>query len=348
MGELGKFHRPFAEREPPLPSMLGSYAVVAMLGRGGMADVYLGVPRDPSQAPRLYVLKLLRADLANDPVARATFVAEGRLAARFGHPNLVSAIDVGTTDANLPFLVLEYREGHDLRQIVRAARAANATLDGELWAFVIAAALGGLHHAHEIRDYGGFSLGVLHRDVSPDNIVVGYEGHVSLIDFGVARISAHISQSASGIMKGKIGYMAPEYIDDGEVDRRSDVFSMGVVLWELLAGQKLSAAGGSSSAPYFLSSKPIPRVSAVAPKVSPALDAVVASALERNPDHRFPTARAMRDALLDVLQATHGRRYGEADAGRAITTLFSEARSTMHRAIERRIADVRPRIAPRR
>lgn len=346
MGELAKFYRPYGE--PRLPDALGAYAVVAMLGRGGMADVYLAVPADPAQASRLYVLKLLRADLVHDPIARATFVAEGRLAARFGHPNLVSAIDVGTTDDGLPFLVLEYREGHDLRQIVRAARSSGVAVPDDLWAYVVASALAGLHHAHEIRDYSGVALGVLHRDVSPDNIVVGYEGHVALIDFGVARVSAHISQSAVGIMNGKIGYMAPEYIDDGEVDRRADVFSMGVVLWELLTGQKLSASGvgGGSSAPYFLSNKPIPRVSAVAMRVSPALDAIVAHALERDPRDRFPSARAMRESL-EELALVRGRFRGE-DAGQIVTGLFAETRVALRRAIERRIAEVRPRDATRR
>jgi len=329
--------------EHALPSSIGTYAVVTLLGVGGMGDVFLAVPRCASAIPKLFTVKCLRTEFAPDHVARTTFIAEANLAARFAHPNLVSTLEVGQTVDGTPFIVMDYREGQSLARIARHAHRARLSVPHEMWALVVARALRGLHYAHELTDYDGSPLDVVHRDVSPDNVIVGYDGQVTLIDFGVARVAAHLSHSDVGIMKGKIGYMAPEYIDEETVDRRSDVFSMGVVLWELLAEESLSAYGGGRCAPHFLTSKPLPRVSTVIPSIDPALDDLVAHALERDPKRRFITAKAMREALEQWLSTRPA--FTEEQAGRWVAHLFEAERADIAGKVQRRLADARPGAA---
>src|SRR5260370_910736 len=186
----------------------GKYKLLAELGRGGMANVYLAVARGPSGFNKLVVLKCLRSDLASDTELLAMFLDEARLAARLNHPHVVQTYEVGEY-VGRPVIVMEYLEGQVLSSLVQRAQSNNA-LPLSLHLRVIIDALEGLHHAHELTDYDGKPLGLVHRDISPQNVFVTFDGHVKVLDFGIAKAATSQSQTATGILKGKVKYMAPE------------------------------------------------------------------------------------------------------------------------------------------
>lgn len=282
---------------PGIPRTVGTYRVVVPLSLGSVTHVYLALSEVGGALGKLHAVKRLRPEYAQDPVARSTFLEEANLAARFRHPGLASAFEVGEDQEGVPFVVMDYLEGISLERLARAARSQGAAISHAMWARIVAHALAALHHAHEMADYDGTPLEVVHRDVNPETVLVGFGGHVSVVDFGVARPSARLSHSDVTILKGKIGYMAPEHLDDGSVDRRADVFSMGVVLWEMLTGRRLASYSSATGAPHYLTNRPVPRVRDIVPEVHQGLDAIVARACERNPEDRFASAKEMQEAL---------------------------------------------------
>jgi eukaryotic-like serine/threonine-protein kinase len=257
------------------PSALGAkYRLCARLGRGGQAEVFLALSSGPSGFHKLVALKCLPAEAFEQPELVAMFLDEARLAARLNHPNVVHTYEAGVGD-DACFIAMEFLEGQSLGR-ARACSGA-AAFGCATWARVAADALAGLHYAHELCDYDGSPLGLVHRDVSPHNIFVTYDGQIKLVDFGVAKAALHRVRTETGAIKGKAGYMAPEQVL-GLVDRRADVYSLGVVLWELLAGRKLYT-GGLYAVLHRVLYEPVPRVSSVVPDVDPALDAIVARAV---------------------------------------------------------------------
>ena len=318
---------------------IGKYQLFASLGRGGMADVYLAIARGPMGFNKLTVIKRLRSEVAADPSFAHMLLDEARLAARLSHANVVHTYEVGETN-NGYFIAMEYLEGQPLVRIARVARTkGQEKLEAPLCARIIGDALGGLHYAHELRDYDGTPLRIIHRDVSPHNIFVTYDGAVKLMDFGIAKASSSSTQTEVGVLKGKIAYMAPEQATGGEVDRRADVFAMGIVLWELLTGERLFHAGSAPATLHRLLSQPIPRVSSVVPDIAPALDAAVAKALERDPSSRFQTAQEMRNALEEYVIASGATLRQEA-IGRRVSELFEETRQNVQRQIQMHMAEV--------
>ena len=318
---------------------IGKYQLFASLGRGGMADVYLAIARGPMGFNKLTVIKRLRSEVAADPSFAHMLLDEARLAARLSHANVVHTYEVGETN-NGYFIAMEYLEGQPLVRIARVARTkGQEKLEAPLCARIIADALGGLQYAHELRDYDGTPLRIIHRDVSPHNIFVTYDGAVKLMDFGIAKASSSSTQTEVGVLKGKIAYMAPEQATGGEVDRRADIFAMGIVLWELLTGERLFHAGSAPATLHRLLSQPIPRVSSVVPDIAPALDAAVAKALERDPGSRFQTAQEMRNALEEYVIASGATLRQEA-IGRRVSELFEETRQNVQRQIQMHMAEV--------
>ncbi|HEY2513502.1 MAG TPA: serine/threonine-protein kinase, partial [Polyangiaceae bacterium] len=288
---------------------------------------------------KLTVIKRLRSEVAADPSFAHMLLDEARLAARLSHANVVHTYEVGETN-NGYFIAMEYLEGQPLVRIARVARTkGQEKLEPPLCARIIADALGGLHYAHELRDYDGTPLRIIHRDVSPHNIFVTYDGAVKLMDFGIAKATSSSTQTEVGVLKGKIAYMAPEQATGGEVDRRADVFAMGIVLWELLTGERLFHAGSAPTTLHRLLSQPIPRVSSVFPGVDPALDAAVAKALEREPGKRFQTAQEMRNALEEYVLGSGATLRQEA-IGRRVSELFEETRQNVQRQIQMHMAEV--------
>jgi serine/threonine-protein kinase len=213
---------------------LGKYRVVAELGHGGMADVYLAVRRGPAGFSKLEVVKLLRAELADQDDYRTMFLEEARIAARLSHPNIVQTHDVGE-DAGRYYMAMEYLEGAALDRLQRRAMKDGGGIPEHIHLTMICEMLRGLHHAHELLDEGGMPLSIVHRDVSPHNLIVTYDGQVKLLDFGIAKTADSILQTRTGVLKGKITYMAPEQARAEVVDRRADLFAVGIMVWEAAA-----------------------------------------------------------------------------------------------------------------
>jgi serine/threonine protein kinase len=318
---------------------IGKYQIFASLGRGGMADVFLAVARGPMGFNKLTVIKRLRADLAADPSFANMLLDEARLAARLSHPNVVHTYEVGEENG-VYFIAMEYLEGQPLVRIARtSAKYADKKLTAPFAARIIADALSGLHYAHELRDYDGTSLKIIHRDVSPHNIFVTYDGVVKIMDFGIAKAASSATQTEVGVLKGKLAYMAPEQVMSDPVDRRADIFAMGIVLWELLTGERLFNSAVAAAAMHKLLTQPIPRVSEKLPDIDPKLDALVAKALEKKPENRFQTAHEMRNALEDYIAAS-GTIPRQDEIGRRVSELFEDTRENVKRQIQVHMAQV--------
>ena len=309
---------------PEMPDQsFGKYHVFATLGRGGMADVYLAVARGPVGFNKLVVLKRLRPQLADEPAFREMFLDEARLAARLNHPNVVDTFEVGDHHGNY-YIAMEYLEGQALNKILRQAIKQRMPLSPPMCARIAADALAGLHAAHTLCDYDGTPLGIIHRDVSPHNLFVRYEGHVKLVDFGIAKAASGSTETEVGVLKGKVAYMAPEQASGNGIDSRADLFAMGVVLWEMLTLKRLFPGDNPAATLHKLLSEPIPRVSSLVPGVTPELDDIVARALERDPNRRYQSAADMRTELEDYIARVGGARSDE--LGRYVSHLFAKLR----------------------
>jgi serine/threonine protein kinase len=321
----------------------GKYHVFADIGRGGMADVYLAAAQGPMGFNKLVVVKRLRPALSDDATLTSMFLDEARLAARLNHANIVHTYEVGKYDGGY-FIAMEYVEGQSLAAMAVESGRRYEDPGARVWARICADALEGLHYAHEVVGYDGKPLGVIHRDVSPHNILIGYDGEVKLVDFGIAKASINTTITEGKTIKGKVAYMAPEQAEGLELDRRADVFAMGVVLWGLVAGERLFG-GDAVRALDKLRNGHIPRLSEVATGVHPALDAAVAKALERDPAKRFQTAEEMKDALEDYLRQDGPVRSRE--VGALVSRMFAEAREATRRQVQRYMSELDPRASIR-
>jgi serine/threonine protein kinase len=262
-----------------------------------MAEVELAARRGPGGFSKLVVLKRLRSD---DASLREMFLEEARLAALLHHPNVVQTYEISEVDGSY-FIAMEYLEGQSLEKIIRETQKLGEPLAASFCARVVADALCGLHYAHELCDYAGTPLQMVHRDISPHNLVLTYEGNVKLLDFGVAKTAHGRDFTLPGVLKGKLAYMAPEQAAGEPLDRRADVFSMGVVLWELLTLRRLRTADSATSLLHEALQARAPDLSQVRPDVDRRLEVLLWCALARDPARRFRTAQEMRDALLEYL-----------------------------------------------
>lgn len=294
------------------PARFGAYEILHELGAGGMGEVLLGRRRGPGSFEQLVALKTIRPEHAAAPAVRAMFLDEAAIVARVGHPGIAAVHDFGEEGGTL-YMALEYVAGISFRGLAELAAPP------EVAARAIAEACRGLHAAHEVRDTAGHLLGVVHRDVSPDNLRLGFDGHVKVIDFGIALVRGrHAPVTELGMLKGKPPYMSPEQVKNEAIDRRSDVFSLGVVLHELLAGRPLF--GGDS---IYAIARAVEHQEILPPSVfagrslPPGLDTAVLRALERDPARRTPTAAALAEELEEVLRGAGGETI-EAWAARAL------------------------------
>ncbi len=274
----------------------GRYETIGKIASGGMATVLLARTVSVGGFERLVALKAMHEHLKDEPDFVAMFLDEARLAARIHHPNVVSTLDVDEDEDGI-FLVMEYIEGPAVNAIQRALRRSGRRLPLDVMLRIFVDALTGLHAAHEMDGPDGRPLLLVHRDVSPHNILVGVDGIARLTDFGVARAETRLSSTIAGQIKGKVAFMAPEQLDHRPIDRRADVYSAGVVLWELLTGQRMMSGetDGSLINDVLHGVRRSPRE--VAPDVPPVLEAACMRALERSPEDRFPTAAAFAEAI---------------------------------------------------
>jgi eukaryotic-like serine/threonine-protein kinase len=277
------------------------YQQLTKLGSGGMATVYLARKIGAAGFERLVVLKRIHPHLVEEKSGLVPMLRdEARLAALVRHPNVVSVIDVVEDEGQL-VLVLEYVEGVSLAVLINRAHEAGVLLPPAVVSRIMVDALRGLHAAHEARDPDGNHLQIVHRDVSPQNIVVGADGITRIIDFGVAKGEGRSVMTSSGMMKGKLMYLSPEQIKLAPLDRRADVFAAGVVLHEALVGRRLFRGSDEGDVLLGILVREIEDPSSLVPGLPPALDAVIQRALARDREERFQTAAELADALEEVV-----------------------------------------------
>lgn len=290
--------------------VVGRYALYGRLASGGMATVHFGRLLGPAGFSRTVAIKRLHPQFAKDPEFVAMFLDEARLAARIQHPNVVATVDVVAREEEL-FLVMDYIRGESFSRLLKASRRLHIDVPVGVITGIVSGMLHGLHAAHEAKDEQGQPLAVVHRDVSPQNVLVGVDGVARVLDFGVAKAAARVQVTRDGQMKGKLSYMAPEQLQAKGVDRRTDVFAAGIVLWEALTGRRLFDAEHASEVLRMILSEEIPPPSAVVPSIARSIDEVVMKALSREPDDRYATARAFGIAVEEAVQVASAREVGE-------------------------------------
>jgi len=277
------------------PARLGQYEILRRLGAGGMAEVFLARKEGAESTFKLLVIKRVLPHHIQSRRFRAMFVAEAQLATRLNHPNIVQVYDFEDIGEEGQLLTMEYVEGPDLGKVISAARGKGARLPPWVSAYIIAEAAKGLHYAHERKDDGGVPLSIVHRDVSPQNILLSWDGAVKIADFGIA--SANLFREEGGLLKGKFGYMSPEQARGDPVDRRSDIYALGVCLHELLTGRFLHGSLGGDDLLEAVRGGSIEPPSTHVRDVPPELEAVVMKALAKTRDERHQTARDMAGAI---------------------------------------------------
>ncbi len=314
---------------------IGKYRLIAELGHGGMSDVYLAVVKGMGGGRKLFVIKQLRANLAEDEAFLTKFLDEARLAAKLSHRNVVATHEVGEDDGRY-YIAMEYLDGQPLKRVIHRAKARFGL---DLHLRVMLDVLRGLHHAHELRDYDGTPLGVVHRDVSPHNIFVTYSGDVKVVDFGVAKALDSVTETSAGVMKGKLAYMAPEQARGAEVDQRADVFSVGVLLWESIARKRMWAGQNSARIAERLVHGLIPDLREEAPDAPDDLVGIVRRALSADVSERYQSAQEMHDHLASHVELA-GIRVSAEDLGHRVAHVFDDERILMQTIIERQLRRV--------
>lgn len=282
------------------------HRVLMNLGEGGMGVVKLAMVRGPQGFVKLMVLKTLHPQLVLDAEARRQFLEEARISARLVHPNIVQVYEV-TEFEGAPTIVMEYLEGQSLWTVLEECKE---RLPLFVHLHILSQVLAGLQAAHDLEDYEGTSLGLIHRDVSPHNVFVLYDGQVKVLDFGIAKIHGSEVQSRTGVTKGKLRYMAPEQLSGSELDCRADLFSVGVMLWEALTGERLWGELSEKEIMLRLLTNQIPPLNH--PQVPDALRRTCARALAVEREHRHPSAREFRLELEEYLSTRQYENWSEA------------------------------------
>ncbi|MET0387345.1 MAG: protein kinase [Polyangiales bacterium] len=285
--------------------LFGKYELLSRINVGGMAEIVLAkAPKAPSDTTpagdRLVAIKRILPHLCSDAHYKAMFMDESRVLAQLDHPSIIHAYEFGEIDGT-PFIALEYVQGQDAREVFHACLRQGQPLPIGLACYVIARVCEGLQHAHDQTDVEGRSLGVVHRDVSLQNILVGYDGAVKLTDFGIAVSSENIAQTEAGVVKGKFGYMSPEQVQGVPLDRRSDVFGAGICLYELLTGERLFSGESNYRAVERVRNVAIEPPSHFNRQIPASLERVVLKALARQPSHRYQSTNDLRRALQSFL-----------------------------------------------
>lgn len=324
-----RLSRPMAGRQ------LGRYEILTQLASGGMASVYIARSQGVAGFERLVAIKVLHPHLAYEQEFISMFLDEARLAARIRHTNVVSTLDVSDSPGDGYFLVMDYIEGNHFGALLGRAAQQGELLPRPFVFRVLIDALHGLAAAHRLADEDGTPLKLVHRDVSPHNILVGTDGISRLTDFGVAKADVRMASTRAGQFKGKLAYMAPEQAASSETDQRSDLFSIGIILWESLTGRRLFRGDSNAATLNKLLNDTIAQPSSLGSELEP-YDEVVMKALSRNPDHRHQTA----EELIEALDAVAGRRgiAKTRDVAEVVRTLdvehLEDQRERVHDAIE--------------
>lgn len=313
-----------------LPTRLGRYELLASLGSGGMATVYLARHEGPQGYERLVALKLLHPHMRDDPQAVVAFIQEARVASELRHPNIVQVLDVDDLPEGL-FMVMEQVEGGSLSALGRSEYRPPLPISLRLLTDVLA----GLHHAHEHRDIEGRPLHIVHRDFTPQNILVGVNGIAKLADFGIAKVLGANQRTTTGVVKGKVSYMAPEQAEGRAVDARTDIWAAGVVAWELVTKRRLYVDENEVAILLKIVRERPPRARHVRPDVSPELDEAIARALEPDPSRRYASADAFRQALIQAFPDIADLQETSAFVRQAFEDSLTARKQTISQSIAR-------------
>ncbi|MCU1277264.1 MAG: Serine/threonine protein kinase PrkC, regulator of stationary phase [bacterium] len=279
------------------PVSFGKYELVSRLAAGGMAEIFLARTKGIQGFEKYLVIKRILGHRTQDPEFVRMFLDEARVAATLDHPNIVQIYDVGHVD-NEYFIAMEYLRGHNLIEIVRAgAKLGYAKPPLEHVVSILTQCCAGLHYAHDKRDFEGRSLEIVHRDVTPQNVVVSFDGSVKVVDFGIAKAATREVETLAGTLKGKIGYMSPEQCRGAPVDRRSDIFAVGIILFELTTGKRLYHERSDFDTLKKIIEGPVPSPRDLLPFYPAFLNAIVVRCLQKNPDDRYQTARDLHADL---------------------------------------------------
>ncbi|HSY25847.1 MAG TPA: serine/threonine-protein kinase [Polyangiaceae bacterium] len=292
------------------PELVGPYAIHDEIGSGGMATVHLGQLRSTSGFTRIVAIKRMHSELARSPEFVSMFLQEARLASRIQHPNVVAALDWIATDTQA-FLIMEYVHGVSLDQALRWTGETSKRVPITVASSLLIGTLLGLHAAHEAVDENGKNLGIVHRDVSPHNVLVGVDGLARVLDFGIAKAAERAQHTKTGEVKGKLGYIAPEQLFHDRIGREADIYSVGVMLWEIVVGRRLFEKESQGQMLMRIANNQLDTPRSVAPDVSPEVEAVIMKALAPLPESRYRTALEFATALETVVPPASQRIVGQ-------------------------------------
>jgi eukaryotic-like serine/threonine-protein kinase len=313
------------------PIRFGKYDLLALLATGGMAEIWLARVSGMMGFEKLVVIKRLLDELAVDPEYVEMFLDEARINARLTHSNIVQVLELGQVEGKY-FMAMEYVPGLSVAQVGKRATQRLGDVPQEVATAIVAQACSGLHYAHDMTLPDGMPLNIIHRDVSPQNLILTFEGSVKVLDFGIAKADQRQSQTRTGLVKGKFAYMSPEQCLGTALDRRSDVFALGIALFELCTARRLFKRGTTYDTYTAITNADVPPPRRLNPKIDEAVEAVIYKALARRPDDRFPTADAMQDALEQAMR-TAGLRGSPTDLARFMAATFSEEEAEQRRLL---------------
>ena len=317
------------------PSQIGKYHIIGELARGGMGVVYLVAARGPGDFSKLLVLKELKGELAEDPALIEMFFEEARLAARLNHPNIVQTYEIGTDGAR-HFIVMDYLSG---RALSRVLRRRNKAFTRAMHLRVLCEILQALDYAHKLTGFDGKPIGIVHRDVNPQNVFITFDGQVKLLDFGIAKsLDSHV-ETLTGVLKGKPGYMAPEQIKGG-IDGRTDIYAVGTMIWEAVAGRPLWAGKADIVILTHLMEGKIPSLADAVPDAPPALVRICEKAMARSPEARHATAAELQAELQAYLAAEPDAPTMK-DVAAVVARIFAEDHARTRSAIDTCLAALR-------
>jgi serine/threonine-protein kinase len=330
-----------------LPRTFGRYTLFDRIGKGGMAQIYLARAETELGATRLAVVKEILPEFAHDPRFAEMLIHEAKLAARLNHRRIVQVFDLGKEKEHL-YIAMEYVEGFDLNALLRHCTENKVGLPAPHALGIVADVLEGLDYAHRRNDEDGKLLGIVHRDVSPSNVLISYEGEVKLCDFGIAHANDLVKAGANEALKGKAGYMSPEHARGEPLDARADVFAAGIILWELLVGHRLYKSKSDVTLLVQAQRAAIPPIPDKGLANHDKLEAIVRRALAKDREDRYPSAGAMLRDLEQYLGES-GLLASRLKLGEWIETKFGTALVDRRRASERRLpkSDPSPRSSER-
>lgn len=306
--------------DDPSKALEGKYRILRRLAVGGMAEIYLAESAKMHGFKKKVVIKRILPQYADDPVYVDMFLDEARLVAQLNHPSIIQVFDIGEESDGV-FFTMEYVEGRDLADILGTAYKKKQRLSLEEVLAIAVPTAEALHHAHELRDDNDEFVNLVHRDVSPSNVIVTNEGRIKLLDFGVAKSKTQLRATTGVSLKGKFGYMAPEQCQGLKLDRRSDIFSYGVLLWELFAGKRLFPGGNEPSVLMKIMDGNYPTLTSVRPDLPERLDDICSRALAVNRDERYPTLQVLLDDL-DEFRKESGTVTTSRTLSTMLTSLF--------------------------